>query len=86
MRNVTRRVEASHPGLQFQRSRTRGGSLLFHPMRNLWLQRVDSVQRVEDTQWDAPSSVHATQFAALQNDTDADEEARAAGVFLIHLL
>ena len=33
------------------------------------------VQHVEETQLDAPSFVHATQFDALQGDTDADEEA-----------
>ena len=33
------------------------------------------VQHVEETQLDAPSFVHATQFDALLGDTDADEEA-----------
>ena len=37
------------------------------------------VRLVEDTQRVAPSFVHATQFDALQDDTDADEEARPAG-------
>ena len=36
------------------------------------------VQHVEETQLDAPSFVHATQFDALQGDTDADEEALPA--------
>ena len=38
----------------------------------------DLASRVADTQLDAPSFVHATQFDALQGDIDGDEEALPA--------